>query len=184
MFLIFDTETTGLPRDYNAPVSNPDNWPRMVQVAWQLHDRLGRLLGSGSFIVKPEGYTIPFNATQIHGISTERANEEGKELNWVLGEFSKALAGAQYLCGHNIDFDIKIIAAELLRCGLEDTLSHRPTIDTKCESTTAFCAIPGGKGGKFKWPTLTELYSKLFSGGFEEAHNAAFDVQATSRAFF
>src|SRR5262249_32311544 len=50
--------------------------------------------------------------------------------------------------------------------------------------TTEYCAIPGGKGGKFKWPTLTELYQKLFSQGFEEAHNAAFDVEATTRVFF
>lgn len=184
MFLIFDTETTGLPRNYNAPVTDLDNWPRMVQVAWQLHDRNGRLLHNASIIVRPEGYTIPFNAVQVHGITTERAQAEGRELAAVLGEFAAAVAKADYVCGHNIDFDINIVGAEFVRAGLPNHFEGRRVIDTKSDETTQFCALPGGRGGKFKWPTLTELYSKLFNSTFEEAHNAAFDVQATSRVFF
>ena len=78
MFLIFDTETTGLPRNYNAPWSDSDNWPRMVQIAWQLHDKFGKLLQNNSIIIKPEGFTIPFNAVQIHGISNERELNVGE----------------------------------------------------------------------------------------------------------
>jgi len=184
MFLIFDTETTGLPRDYNAPPSDSDNWPRLVQIAWQLHDARGKLIHHASIIIKPTGFTIPFNAVNIHGISTERAMQEGRELLEVLQEFEEVKKQATYICGHNILFDVNIVAAELLRCNLENTISTFPIIDTKSDETTAFCAIPGGRGGKFKWPTLTELYNKLFGIGFEEAHNAAFDVQATARVFF
>ena len=184
MFLIFDTETTGLPRNYNAPLTDFDNWPRMVQVAWQLHDAQGNLIESDSIIVKPEGYTIPFNAVQIHGITNERALEEGQDLKAVLQKFVNAVNQTTYLCGHNIEFDNNIIGAELLRCGLENVLAAKPFIDTKNDETTEFCAIPGGRGGKFKWPTLTELYSKLFNASFEEAHNAAFDVLATGKVFF
>ena len=184
MFLIFDTETTGLPRNYNAPLTDFDNWPRMVQIAWQLHDAHGNLLNSNSIIVKPEGYTIPFNAVQIHGITNERALEEGQDLKAVLKEFVDMVGSTTYLCGHNIEFDINIIGAELLRCGFENVLSSKPFIDTKNDQTTEYCAIPGGRGGKFKWPTLTELYTKLFNESFAEAHNAAFDVTATARAFF
>jgi DNA polymerase-3 subunit alpha len=184
MFLIFDTETTGLPRNYNAPLTDFDNWPRMVQVAWQLHDQHGNLINSNSIIIKPEGYTIPFNAVQIHGITNERAIEEGQDLKTVLQEFVNVVNQARYLCGHNIEFDNNIIGAELLRCGLENILAAKPFIDTKNDQTTEFCAIPGGRGGKFKWPTLTELYSKLFNDTFEEAHNAAFDVLATGKVFF
>ena len=85
MYLIFDTETTGLPRHYNAPVSDTDNWPRMVQLAWQLHGPMGELIEAKNFIVRPEGYDIPFNAEKIHGISTERALREGADLSFVLG---------------------------------------------------------------------------------------------------
>src|ERR1700752_2463031 len=184
MFLIFDTETTGLPRNYNAPLTDFDNWPRMVQVAWQLHDAQGNLIESDSIIVKPEGYTIPFNAVQIHGITNERALEEGQDLTAVLQKFVNAVNQTTYLCGNNIEFDNNIIGAELLRCGLANVLSAKPFIDTKNNETTEFCAIPGGRGGKFKWPTLTELYSKLFNDTFEEAHNAAFDVLATGKVFF
>lgn len=184
MFLIFDTETTGLPKNYNAPLSDSDNWPRMVQIAWQLHDDKGNLLNHSSIIIKPEGYTIPFNAEQVHGISTARAIAEGHDLKTVLEQFIGVVHQCTYLCGHNIEFDINIIGAEFLRKGFPNIFEGKPSIDTKSDETTEFCAIPGGKGGKFKWPTLTELYSKLFNDNFAEAHNAAFDVQATAKAFF
>lgn len=184
MFLIFDTETTGLPRNYNAPLTDFDNWPRMVQIAWQLHDASGNLLQNDSIIVKPEGYTIPFATIQIHGITNERANEEGQELKSTLQKFIDIVGQTNYLCGHNIEFDINIIGAELLRCGLPNILEGKAFIDTKNDQTTEYCAIPGGRGGKFKWPTLTELYQKLFNKGFDEAHNAAFDVAATTKVFF
>jgi DNA polymerase-3 subunit alpha len=184
MFLIFDTETTGLPRNYNAPVSDLDNWPRMVQLAWQLHDARGNLLQHDSIIVKPEGYTIPFATIQIHGITNERANEEGLDLKNTLQKFIDIVSQTTYLCGHNIEFDINIVGAELLRCGFQNVLENKLFIDTKNDQTTEYCALPGGRGGKFKWPTLSELYQKLFNKGFEEAHNAAFDVAATSKVFF
>ncbi|MCE3225978.1 MAG: polymerase subunit alpha [Bacteroidetes bacterium] len=184
MFLIFDTETTGLPRNYNAPLTDFDNWPRMVQIAWQLHDATGKLLQNDSIIVKPEGYTIPFATIQIHGITNERANEEGRDLKTVLQQFAEVVAKTNYLCGHNIEFDMNIIGAEFLRCGLPNVLENRAFIDTKNDQTTEYCAIPGGRGGKFKWPTLTELHQKLFNKGFDEAHNAAFDVAATTKVFF
>lgn len=184
MFLIFDTETTGLPRNYNAPLTDFDNWPRMVQIAWQLHDAQGNLLHHDSLIIKPEGYSIPFATIQIHGITNERANEEGKDLKETLQNFADIVSRTSYLCGHNIEFDINIIGAEFLRCGLPNVLENKPFIDTKNDQTTEYCALPGGRGGKFKWPTLTELHQKLFNTGFDEAHNAAFDVAATTKVFF
>src|SRR5210317_712108 len=115
MFLIFDTETTGLPNNYKAPISDTDNWPRMVQLSWQLHDDQGDLLEVKDFIVKPEGFDIPFNATKIHGISTKRAQEEWHELNFVLEEFNKALEKAKFNVGHNIEFDLNIVGCEFYR---------------------------------------------------------------------
>ena len=46
MYLIFDTETTGLPKNWKAPITDTDNWPRCVQIAWQLHDEMGELVVS------------------------------------------------------------------------------------------------------------------------------------------
>ena len=115
MYLIFDTETTGLPQNFNAPITDSNNWPRMVQIAWQLHDDEGKLIENQDYIIKPEGYDIPFNATRIHGISTKMAKEEGKDLAWVLEEFKKALEKTKVGVGHNIDFDYKIVGAEFFR---------------------------------------------------------------------
>ncbi len=182
MFLIFDTETTGLPKNYRAPLTDFDNWPRMVQIAWQLHDDTGKLVDVRNYIVKPDGYTIPYSAEKIHGISTEKALADGKDLAWVLSELNKVLENTQYLVGHNVEFDISIVGAEFLRMQIPTSFLDLKTIDTKEESTD-YCALPGGKGGKFKWPNLAELHHKLFGTDFDEAHNASADVIATARCF-
>ncbi|MCT4663676.1 MAG: DNA polymerase III subunit alpha [Flavobacteriales bacterium] len=182
MYLIFDTETTGLPKDFNAPITNTENWPRLVQIAWQIHDKEGKLVDVQNFIVKPEGFTIPFNAEKIHGISTERAQRQGMSLEYVLEEFNKAVSTSEFIIGHNIVFDNNIMGCEYYRKSHDTELLERKTIDTKNVSVD-YCAIPGGKGGKFKWPTLTELHTKLFQEGFNEAHNASADVEATARCF-
>ncbi len=183
MFLIFDTETTGLPRDWNAPITDSENWPRVVQLAWQLHDESGNLISAQNMIVKPDGFTIPFNAAKIHGISTERALEEGLPLEEVLAAFEKDRVKARYAVGHNIGFDINVVAAENHRLGQAYPVAEMDELDTK-DLGTDFCAIPGGRGGKFKWPTLTELHEKLFGEAFADAHDAAYDVDATARCFF
>ncbi|MBL4586999.1 MAG: PHP domain-containing protein, partial [Flavobacteriales bacterium] len=183
MYLIYDTETTGLPKNYKAPLTDSDNWPRLVQLAWQLHADDGSLLEAQNFIVRPDGFDIPYNSEKIHGISTEKALNEGLPLEEVLDFFSEVLSRTQVIAGHNIEFDNSIMGAEYLRLSDTNPITEFPSVDTKNESTH-YCAIPGGRGGKFKWPKLTELHVKLFNEAFDEAHNAAADVAATARCFF
>ena len=180
MYLIFDTETTGLPRDYSAPITQLDNWPRLVQLAWQLHDHTGALQSSGNYIIRPEDFTIPFNSEQIHGISTERALREGVDLKEVLVIFRNDIDRAHFLVGHNVSFDERVMGAEYLRNKIPSAIMDRAKIDTKDEGTQ-FCAIPGPRG--FKWPSLGELHHALFNRGFDDAHDAAADVEATARCF-
>ena len=71
MFLTFDSETTGLPKNFNAPISDSNNWPRLVQLAWQINNNEGKLISNKAFIIKPKDFTIPYNSEKIHGISTE-----------------------------------------------------------------------------------------------------------------
>jgi DNA polymerase-3 subunit alpha len=182
MYLIFDTETTGLPKNYNAPVSDSDNWPRLVQLAWQIHDEKGDLVEVKNYIVKPDGFEIPYGSEKIHGISTDRALKTGLELDFVLKEFNDALSKSKFVVGHNITFDINIMGAEFFRRDTDSVVTTIPYIDTKNESTD-YCQLPGGRGGKFKWPNLTELHNKLFGESFAEAHNASADVEATARCF-
>jgi DNA polymerase III subunit alpha len=144
----------------------------------------GKLLSQQNFIVKPEGFDIPFKAEQVHGISTKRALEEGYELLHVLTELNKDLAKSQLLVGHNIEFDINIIGAELIRQSLDTTyFLSLQKVDTGI-AATEFCQLPGGMGGKLKMPRLTELHEKLFGVPFKDAHDASYDVDATARSFF
>ena len=169
MYLIFDTETTGLPKNKQAPLNDFDNWPRVVQIAWQLHDHNGKLLSNENLIVRPDGFTIPFNAEKVHGISTQGALDEGVPLDEVLDRFAEDLQKADLIIGHNIiDFDVKVVGSEFLRREKENVIATKEPVDTQLVSTE-FCAIPGGRGGQFKWPTLLELHKKLFGEGFGDA---------------
>ncbi len=183
MYLIFDTETTGLPKRYNAPVSDTDNWPRCVQIAWQLHDAMGNLVEHQDYLVQPDGFTIPFDAEKIHGISTDLAQQKGLPLADVVERFRESLSKAKFIVGQNVDFDLKIMGAEFYRLGIENPLCHNKILDTCTETTAALCQLAGGRYGKFKLPTLTELHKFLFNKPFAEAHNATADVEATTRCF-
>ena len=184
MILIFDTETTGLPRSWNAPLTDSDNWPRIVSIAWQLHTPDGRLLSRGNRIVRPDGFTIPFNAIKVHGITNERAAAEGHPLAEVLADFLEDSQRATYLMGHNVGFDISVVGAELHRLGEEvSAFTSMAVLDSK-DAGTDLCKLPGGRGGAYKWPTLSELHDKLFNEPVADAHDAAYDVRATGRIFF
>jgi len=183
MYLIFDTETTGLPKNWNASYTDTDNWPRCIQIAWQLHDDMGRVLDHQDYLVRPDGFNIPYDAEQIHGISTALAERDGVPLQEVLEKFNAAMARTKFIVGQNVKFDLNIMGSEFHRLGVENPLQELPVLDTCTEHTAQLCQIPGGRGGKFKLPTLTELHQHLFNQPFGEAHNATADVEATTRCF-
>ncbi|MBU2939075.1 DNA polymerase III subunit alpha [Lacinutrix sp. C3R15] len=184
MYLIFDTETTGLPKRWDAPITDTDNWPRCIQIAWQLHDAMGNCIEHQDYLVQPEGFNIPYDAEKIHGISTELAQEQGVPLAEVLEKFNEALGKTKFVVGQNVKFDLNIMGAEFERQALGNVLQELPVLDTCTEDTANLCQIPGGRYGKFKLPTLTELHQFLFDVPFGEAHNATADVEATTRCFF
>ncbi len=181
MYLFFDTETTGKPKKWKAPVEDTFNWPRMVQIAWQLYDLEQKLIEEVSCIIKPEGFEIPGEATFIHGISTEQALEEGKDLTEVLNDFKAKINKADTIIAHNMPFDEKIVGAEFIRKNIEHNLFVSERLCTMAEGTY-YCKIPGKYG--YKWPKLSELHIKLFGKDFEGAHDALADVKATSKCFF
>lgn len=183
MYLIFDTETTGLPQNWNAPITDTQNWPRCIQIAWQLHDEYGNLIENADYIIKPEGFTIPLNSENIHGISTDLAIKKGISLEEVLDQFNKVIDKTNFIVGHNVEFDLKIMGCEFHRLKTTTRLNQLPVLDTCTESTATLCELSGGRGGKFKLPTLSELYTHLFNESFVDAHNATADVEATTRCF-
>jgi len=183
MYIIFDTETTGLPKRWNAPITDTDNWPRAIQIAWQVHDQWGNLVEAKDYLIRPEGFDIPYDAERIHGISTALAVQKGESLDRVLAEFNEALSESKFVVGQNVGFDVNVMGAEFHRAQLESLMASMPVLDTCTEKTAKLCQIPGGRGGKFKLPTLTELHQHLFGEPFNDAHNATADVEATTRCF-
>lgn len=186
-YLFIDTETTGLPLDYNAPSSNVENWPRIVQISWIVTDEFQNIISKHNHIVYPNGFSIPKESTSVHGISTEYAEENGIYIEDVLDFFKDDLSLTDYLVGHNIQFDKKVIEAEIFR-------SKRKTNKEICfdnvellctmKSTANFCKLPWAYHTGYRYPKLSELYSTLFGQEFTGAHNAFDDIKATMRCFW
>lgn len=181
MILFFDTETTGLPKNWKAPVTDLDNWPRLVQLAYLIYDYSGNLIYSCNEIVKPNGFTIPKEASDVHGITTEKAIQRGSDLNEIFEIFNLHLKRTKAIVAHNMAYDEKIIGSELIRLGLDNILDSKEKICTM-ESTVDLCRIKGSYG--YKWPKLEELHRFLFIHDFEGAHDALADIQATAKCFW
>lgn len=181
MYIFFDTETTGLPRNFNAPSSDTDNWPRLVQLSWILEDETRKKISEGDCIIYPSGFVIPSGVSRIHGITQERALHEGIPLKVAIDRFMNDFNKADIAVGHNISFDKKIVGAELIRLGMKDSMETKGSICTMQEGAD-ICKIAGVRG--YKWPKLQELHKKLFGYEFEDVHNSASDIAATEKCFW
>ncbi len=182
--LFFDTETTGLPKDWKAPASDVDNWPRMIQIAFLVYvfnevETLNEFtrIGGGVEIIRPDGFEIPEEVAKIHGISQARADEVGVPISSILPLLADQIFSADLIVGHNIAFDRKILGAEFHRHGIEDALEGKTKSCTMMNSAK-YCALP-----RNKWPKLQELHNKLFGAEFEDAHDAAADIAATAKCY-
>jgi DNA polymerase III subunit epsilon len=187
MKLFFDTETTGVPKNYKAPITDTENWPRLVQLGYIVYDELngGECVEycSMEHIIKPEGFVIPAEVSKIHGITQEQAMEEGENLANVVHEFLRWVNAADELVGHNLSYDLHIMGAECIRLQLADPFVGKSTYDTMLKGT-GVCKIPGFRMGEYKWPKLHELYYKLFNTPLVQTHTALDDIRNTSRCYF
>ena len=181
MYLFFDTETTGLPRTYHAPAHHVENWPRLVQLAWIVTDASGAEQRQANFIIRPDGFTIPWRSVWVHRITTAKARREGVALGDALDAFVADVDKAEVLIAHNMAFDEKIVGAELLRGGRRDIVALTPRRCTM-KWSKQYVGLPGRDGLKF--PTLLELHRKLFGRRFRGAHDALADVRACARCYF
>jgi len=152
-----------------------------VQLAWILTEADGTRIHQGNLIIRPDGFTIPGDAAKVHGITTERALAEGVSLGEVVSQFKADLDVADCIVCHNVDFDKKIVGAEMIRLGMQDEVDGMKSLCTM-KTTTDFCKIPGKYG--YKYPRLQELHRKLFCEDFDDAHNAMSDIEATERCFW
>lgn len=182
--LFFDTETNGLPKNYQASYEDIENWPRVISLAWLLADLEGNTIGERYDVIKPDDWTIPAEKFWIeNGYSTEKSMEIGVPMAGVMEAFIEAKQQADILVAHNLSFDHRIMWAEILRAGLEPKRGMHKICTM--QKSTQYCKIPqvNGRGG-YKWPKLEELHHTLFNCGFEGAHDALADVQACKKCFF
>ena len=180
--LVFDTETTGIPGKGKKWESDYEDFPRVVQLAWVYNGK------EYSYIIKPEGWSIPPETTAVHGITQEQAERDGVLFEEVADRFFDDCKSAKAIVAHNIYFDTSIIKAMVLHCigreyydaNVEDALTKEKRIDTM-RKTIKFVGAkyPDGRVGKF--PRLEELYDKLFPGESFPAHDALEDVRAVVR---
>ncbi|KKM17079.1 hypothetical protein LCGC14_1679340 [marine sediment metagenome] len=180
-YLFFDVETSGLPKKYGRPYTDTDNYPRVVQLAYIITNEKGLILHKSMSVVKPEGYIIPANVSEVHGITTEDALN-GFKMNYVIGNFISIVKNCDLLIAHNFKFDSIILACEAYRLNFSNNILDKPYTCTMLASTN-YCNITGNKGRK-KWPKLQELYNILFDKDFEGAHDALYDVEATVDCYF
>ncbi len=181
MFLVLDTETTGLPGKRAPMLSRKQEWPRIVEFAWIECETDEVINAEFDYLIKPDCYVIPEKATAIHGITTKKVLDEGKSLFSVLEKFHKSLEGSSFIVGHNVDFDINVITSEASRLGISLPVNRYPK---KCtmKSSARLCSIRRGSG--YKYPSLPELYTVLFGLPPTGHHQALSDARSCMKCYF
>lgn len=203
--LIYDTETTGLP-DWKQPSELPHQ-PHLVEISALLYDVDTReLIESMHAIVRPNGWEIPAETVEVHGITTERALAEGISEPEALAEFMALHAKADVRVAHNESFDARLLRIAIKRYGdgkqdwerftqqardeIADAFKERPAYCT-CNNAKPIIKLPAtaamkrsGKGHWFKPPNLQEAHQFFLGEGFEGAHSATADAEACARVYF
>lgn len=182
MYLIFDTETTDLPR-HGAPFDDPRQ-PYIMQLGAVLVDREFAELDSVDVLVRiPPGIAPNPHAFAAHGITAEMCERDGIEPAEVVGRFNALARRADVIVAHNMQFDGLLWNIFCARHRAENLLASRPNFCTM-ERLTPIIKMPRGRGGAFKWPKLQEAHAFCFGYGFADAHDALADVSATARVLW
>ena len=203
--LIFDTETTGLPKSRSI---NPDSlhlWPHIVQFSYIIYDISDNdvCVTEDNIIRVADDVEISAESSAIHGITNEISKSGGVDLNQVLSGFFGALKNVDILVGHNISFDINVVIVELLRIIYNQSnivpadqllsyktylhmLNNYQNIHCTMQNSIDMCGIKVmGKNGREynKFPKLSELHQKLFGSVPNNLHNSLNDILITLRCY-
>ena len=179
-YLLFvDTETSGLPVDWEKPYHVAGNWPYIVQLAWIIYTREGEEVKRENHFIKANDYSISHISREIHGISEAFLQEHGSERKEVMQCIYNDLLHYQPLVvGHFMQLDYHMLGLGFYRAGLENPLKALPTFCTMV-LTKDFWQLPG-----HKYLRLNELYFRLFNKNMPKQHDALEDAEATALCFF
>lgn len=184
--LYIDIETTKLiPEDELSP-DKLGNWPHIVQVALILEDDFYGILLKRNYIIEPEGYDIPKDSTKIHKITNEYAIKYGRKRVDIINYLDILLSKVDVIIGHNINFDLNVIKAEIFRTKKYDDVLFKNkvlTIIDTMEIGKNICKIPSLHYHDYKYPKLDELYYHFFKCHFPNQHDAMSDIEATYKCF-
>lgn len=176
--IVFDTETTGLP-DWQSP-SESEHQPHLVQLAaHQFEVATGQIIQSMDVIIKPDGWEIPKEVSDIHGITQEHALAVGIPEKLAL-EMFLALWGGRVRIAHNTTFDNRIIRIATKRYSDEETINRWHEGEYECTGLLSKPILqlpPYGKYG-YKMPKLGEAYEYFTGKKLENAHTAIADCNA------
>jgi DNA polymerase-3 subunit epsilon len=187
MYLAFDTETTDLPRPH-LEADHPAQ-PHLLQFAGVLFDQNGTELDRLFTMVRPgHGALLSTHAFAAHGISLEEAFHRGIEASEVFRWFASASKRSTCLVGHNVEFDLRIMAIVAARLGETGWSGPVQTFCTMTQSTPLVNLPPTLRmmaAGRFypKSPSLSECVRHFFGEEHSDAHNAEADVRACIRIF-
>lgn len=175
--LVFDVETTGLPKKRKASLDDLDNWPYIVQLSWVVYDVLeGSIESINDSVIKlPEGISVPMESTKVHGISNEMMLANGVDIKKQLRYFLTDAANSDLLVAHNIEFDETIISVECIRNFYNNSFN-----DIK---TSRYCTMKKSIKRWKKWLKLEILHEKLFDQKLKNLHNSLNDVYVCLRCF-
>jgi DNA polymerase III epsilon subunit-like protein len=194
--IIFDTETTGLPKSKLISEEVFELWPNIVQFSYIIYDtQSGDILKVLDKIIKLENTLISEESSKIHGITNAISLEKGIDLELIINEFFEDIKNVDLIIGHNILFDLNVLKIELMRLkkiNEQKYLNYLDVINTKknfyctMQESIELCNIEvlNKKGEKYiKFPKLSELYIKLFNEVPNNLHNSLIDVIITLRCF-
>ena len=187
MILYFDTETTGFPKR-NLPLDHAEQ-PKLVQLAAILADDDGTERASFCAIIRPNGWSIPAAASEIHGVDDALAARCGIALHSALHVFLDLAGHAERIVAHNVGFDVEIMQIAMEQIGWPSAATEFGAKPRACTMNlaTAIVNLPptakmlaaGFK--KPKPPKLEECVRHFFDEALEGAHDALIDVRACAR---
>jgi DNA polymerase III epsilon subunit-like protein len=176
--LIFDTETTGLPKTREPAIKGSDNWPHLVSIAWTVIDsnkNYDSCAPSESYIIKPQ-WTIPADSTAIHGITQAKAEVDGLPLSTVIQKF--LAVDHDMMVAHNMNFDYNVLVNAIVWDLKINTLPDFKPKFCSMEAMKNIMQIPYANGRGYKPPKLTELYTHVVKKPFDsgKTHSAQYDT--------
>jgi DNA polymerase III subunit epsilon len=177
--LFIDTETSGIPKNWDAPYSDKDSWPYSVQIAWIVYTKDGKEVKAVNYYIRDNQFDISPDSVKIHGITSDFLDQHGVTREVVLEQLTEDLnTYTPLVIAHSMQLDYHMIGACYYRIGKKNPLADLPL----------FCTMRASSGFLLRnnqnYLRLGELYERLFGDSLEEEHDALVDAQATARCFF